>query len=65
MVKNPPASAGDARDTGLIPGSGRSLGRAHNDLIHHLLVFYLLLSKNTLCLAYYALLVFVIFLHLY
>ena len=26
MVKNPPASAGDARDTGSIPGSGRSLG---------------------------------------
>ena len=26
MVKNPPANAGDARDTGLIPGSGRSPG---------------------------------------
>ena len=26
MVKNSPASAGDARDIGLIPGSGRSLG---------------------------------------
>ena len=24
MVKNPPASAGDGRDAGLIPGSGRS-----------------------------------------
>ena len=24
-VKNPPANAGDARDTGLIPGSGRYL----------------------------------------
>ena len=24
MVKNPPASAGDPRDMGLIPGSGRS-----------------------------------------
>ena len=24
VVKNPPASAGDTRDTGLIPGSGRS-----------------------------------------
>ena len=24
MVKNPPASAGDARDMGLIPGLGRS-----------------------------------------
>ena len=26
MVKNPPTSAGDARDTGLIPRSGRSPG---------------------------------------
>ena len=26
VVKNPPAIAGDARDTGLIPGSGRSPG---------------------------------------
>ena len=26
MVKNPPASAGDAGDTGSIPGSGRSPG---------------------------------------
>ena len=25
MVKNPPADAADARDTGSIPGSGRSL----------------------------------------
>ena len=25
VVKNLPASAGDVRDTGLIPGSGRSL----------------------------------------
>ena len=24
MVKNPPANAGDIRDAGLIPGSGRS-----------------------------------------
>ena len=24
MIKNPPANAGDARDAGLIPGSGRS-----------------------------------------
>ena len=28
MVKNPPASA---RDVGLIPGSGRSLGRGHGN----------------------------------
>ena len=26
MVKNPPASGGDARDAGLIPGSGSSPG---------------------------------------
>ena len=26
MVKNPPANAGDIRDVGLIPGSGRSPG---------------------------------------
>ena len=26
MLKNPPASARDTRDTGLIPGSGISLG---------------------------------------
>ena len=26
VVKNPPANAGDARETGLIPGSGRSPG---------------------------------------
>ena len=25
MVKNPPANAGDLRDTGSVPGSGRSL----------------------------------------
>ena len=25
MVKNPPTNAGDAKDSGLIPGSGRSL----------------------------------------
>ena len=26
MAKNPPASVGDSRDSGLIPGSGISLG---------------------------------------
>ena len=26
MVKNPPANAGDVRDTGPVPGSGRSPG---------------------------------------
>ena len=31
MVKNPPADAGDTRDVGLIPGSGRSLGEGHDN----------------------------------
>ena len=26
VIKNPPANAGDARDTGSVPGSGRSPG---------------------------------------
>ena len=26
MIKNPPVSAGDTRDAGLIPGSGRAPG---------------------------------------
>ena len=29
MVKNPPANAGNLRDTSLIPGSGRSPGVGH------------------------------------
>ena len=29
LVKNPPASAGDIRDTGLIPELGRSPGGGH------------------------------------
>ena len=31
MVKNPPANAGDTRDTGSIPGSGRSPGRGNGN----------------------------------
>ena len=31
MVKNPPANAGDVRDVGLIPGSGRSPGGGHGN----------------------------------
>ena len=31
VVKNPPASAGDIRDTGLIPGLGRSPGGGHGN----------------------------------
>ena len=32
MVKNPIASAGDVRDMGSIPGSGRFLGGGHGNL---------------------------------
>ena len=31
VVKNPPASAGDVRDVGSIPGSGRSPGGGHGN----------------------------------
>ena len=31
VVKNLPASTGDIRDTGLIPGSGRSPGEGHGN----------------------------------
>ena len=31
VVKNPPASAEDIRDVGLIPGLGRSPGGGHNN----------------------------------
>ena len=35
VVKNPPANAGDARDMGLIPGSGRSPGEGHGNLFQY------------------------------
>ena len=31
MIKNPPANAGDIRDVGLIPGSGRYPGGGHGN----------------------------------
>ena len=31
VVKNPPANAGDVKDAGLIPGSGRSPGGGHGN----------------------------------
>ena len=31
VVKNPPANAGDIRDAGSIPGSGRSSGAGHGN----------------------------------
>ena len=35
MVKNPPANAGDARDVGSIPGSGRSLGGGNDTTLQY------------------------------
>ena len=35
MVKNLPASAGDARDAGLIPGCGRSPGEENSDPLQY------------------------------
>ena len=35
LVKNPPANAGDARDVGLIPGSGRSPGEGNGNPPQH------------------------------
>ena len=34
-VKNPPANASDIRDEGLIPGSGRSSGGGHDNLLQY------------------------------
>ena len=35
MVKNPPTNAGDIRDVGLIPGSGRSPGGGHGNPLQY------------------------------
>ena len=35
MVKNTPTSAGDVRDTGLIPGSGISPGEGYDDPLQY------------------------------
>ena len=35
MIKNPPANAGDIRDMGLIPGSGRSPGGGHGNPLQY------------------------------
>ena len=34
-VKNPPASAGDARDSGLIPGLGKSPGEGNGNPLQY------------------------------
>jgi len=36
LLKNPPASAGDGRDVGLIPGSGRSPGEGNGNPLQYL-----------------------------
>ena len=35
VVKNPSASAGDTRDTGSVPGSGRSPGEGNGNLLQY------------------------------
>ena len=35
VVQNPPVHAGDARDTGSIPGSGRSPGKGNGYLLQY------------------------------
>ena len=35
MVKSPPANAGDIRDAGLIPGSGRSPGVGNDNPLQY------------------------------
>ena len=35
MVKDPPANAGDTRDSSLIPGSGRSPGGENSNLLQY------------------------------
>ena len=35
VVKNPPANAGDSRDAGLIPGSGRSPGEGNGNPLQY------------------------------
>ena len=35
MVKNPPANAGDERDVGSIPESGRSPGEGHGNPLQY------------------------------
>ena len=35
VVKNSPANAGDTKDMGSIPGSGRSPGEGNGNLLHY------------------------------
>ena len=45
MVRYPPANAGDARDTGLIPGSGRSPRVENGNLLQY---FSSILPENSM-----------------
>ena len=47
LVKNPPVNAGDVRDMGLIPGSGRSSGEENGSLFQHSLENSILLERRT------------------
>ena len=40
MVKNPPASVGDIRGVGLIPGLGRSPGGGRGKLLQYFFFFF-------------------------
>ena len=47
VVKNPPANAGDIRDSGSIPGSGRSLGGRHsNPLQNYILAWSIPMDRG-------------------
>ena len=37
MIKNSPANAGDIRDVGSVPGSGRSPGGGNGNALHYFL----------------------------
>ena len=43
VVKNPPANAGDVKDAGLIPGSGRSPGGGRGNPLQYSFFFYIFL----------------------
>ena len=47
LVKNPPVNAGDVRDVGLIPGSGRSSGEGNGSLFQYSLENSILLERRT------------------
>ena len=46
MVKNPPASAGDIRDVGLIPGSRRPTGEGHGKPLQDAIGYHCAISHQ-------------------